>query len=253
MTDTSTASINDHPALAQAKGLRQVVLDTETTGLDSRADRIIEIGCVELYNRRLTANNFHQYINPMQEIGQGAIDVHGITNEFLADKSLFSDVVHPFLDYVRGAELVIHNASFDVGFINAELHNYDPALGKIEDYCTIIDSLALARELHPGQRNDLDTLARRYTVDNSQRTLHGALLDSEILADVYLLMSGGQHALELENSPQRGADGQKVDLDLSAFELPVFKADMVEIEAHNKMLGNMEREGVSSIWNKVFN
>jgi len=185
--------------IAEQETVRQVVLDTETTGLDARTERIIEIGCIEMVNRRITHRTFHEYINPMMVVGQGAIDVHGITNEFLSDKPLFADVVYPFLDFVRGAELVIHNASFDIGFLNMEMQNFDPALGKLEDYCTVVDSLAMAREIFPGQRNDLDTLAKRYGVDNSHRKLHGALLDSEILADVYLLMSGGQHDLELES------------------------------------------------------
>jgi len=236
---------------SQQESLRQVVLDTETTGLDARTERIIEIGCVELFNRRLTHNNYHQYINPMKVIDQGAINVHGITNEYLTDKPLFADIVYPFLDYVRGAELVIHNASFDVGFLNAEMQNFDPAIGKIEDYCTVVDSLAMARELHPGQRNDLDSLAKRYNVDNSHRELHGALLDSEILADVYLLMSGGQHALELVSKRSQGASDSK-KLDLSSFDLPVLTATDAELAAHSGMLENMEKGGSSTIWTQIF-
>ena len=178
---------------------RQIVLDTETTGLDIDAGhRIIEIGCVELINRRLTQNNFHQYVNPQRDIEDGAFSVHGITNSFLQDKPRFVDVVQDFLAFVKGSELIIHNAEFDVGFLNYELRTIGDELGKIEDYCNILDTLLLARQTHPGQRNDLDALCRRYDIDNSQRELHGALLDAEILADVYLVMTGGQTALLLD-------------------------------------------------------
>ena len=226
------------------KALRQIVLDTETTGLDASRDRIIEIGCVELVNRRLTGNNYHQYINPLQDISQGAIDVHGITNEFLSDKPVFADIVYPFLEYARGAELIIHNASFDIGFLNAEMQNFDASIGVMGDYCKVIDSLALARELHPGQRNDLDTLARRYTIDNSHRKLHGALLDSEILADVYLLMSGGQSDLVLDDQGDEDGEGNTIvaKIDCSAFNLPVVLADEQELHDHNAMLESIEKE-----------
>lgn len=233
------------------KALRQIVLDTETTGLDASQDRIIEIGCVELVNRRLTGNNYHQYINPLQEISQGAIDVHGITTEFLSDKPVFSDVVYPFLDYVRGAELIIHNASFDIGFLNAEMQHFDPTTGVMSDYCKVIDSLAMARELHPGQRNDLDTLARRYTVDNSHRQLHGALLDSEILADVYLLMSGGQSDLILggESGDSEQSENTMQKQDFSKYDLPVILASAEEIASHQMMLDSIsEDNGGKVIW-----
>ncbi|MDH4133464.1 MAG: DNA polymerase III subunit epsilon, partial [Gammaproteobacteria bacterium] len=177
---------------------RQIILDTETTGLEpSLGHRIIEIGAVEMINRRLTGNRFHQYLNPEREIDQGAIEVHGITNEMLADKPGFSSVADDFLEFVEGAELVIHNAPFDTGFINHEL----ALLGRtarattIESLCTVLDTLKLARRLRPGQKNDLDSLCRHYSIDNSKRTLHGALLDAEILADVYLAMTGGQVTL----------------------------------------------------------
>jgi len=182
--------------------MRQIVLDTETTGLDpAEGHRIIEIGCVEVLNRRRTDETYHVYINPEREIDSAAIEVHGITNESLADKPKFTDVARDFLEFVKGAELIIHNAPFDIGFLNHELtllaglpETADKA-AKIEDLCTVIDTLALARSLHPGQKNDLDSLCRRYNVDNTQRTLHGALLDAEILADVYLVMTGGQTGL----------------------------------------------------------
>ena len=178
--------------------MRQIVLDTETTGLEpSQGHRIIEIGCVEMVNRRLTGNHYHQYIQPEREIDEGAIEVHGISNEFLMDKPVFADIAEDFLSFVRGAELVIHNAPFDVGFINHELKILDGGLGRIEEHCAVLDTLALARKMHPGQKNSLDALCKRYDVDNSHRELHGALLDAEILADVYLLMTGGQTSLLL--------------------------------------------------------
>ncbi|MEY3018704.1 MAG: hypothetical protein RL336_1839 [Pseudomonadota bacterium] len=173
--------------------MRQIVLDTETTGLEtSLGHRLIEIGCVELVNRRLTGNNFHKYINPEREVDSGAFEVHGISNQFLADKPVFASVVDEFMAYIDGAELVIHNAPFDVGFINHELKMLGGKYSRVEKYCGVVDTLAMARQKHPGQRVTLDALCKRYAVDNSARTLHGALLDAEILADVYLLMTGGQ-------------------------------------------------------------
>jgi len=178
--------------------MRQIVLDTETTGLEpAQGHRIIEIGCVEIIDRRLTGNHYHQYLQPDREIDEGAIEVHGINNEFLQDKPRFTDVVGDFMDFVRGAELVIHNAPFDVGFLNHELKLLDWPDGKIETNCTVLDTLALARRMHPGQKNNLDALCKRYEVKNAHRELHGALLDAEILADVYLLMTGGQTDLLL--------------------------------------------------------
>lgn len=178
--------------------MRQVVLDTETTGLEvSQGHRIIEIGCVEIVDRKLTGRHYHQYIKPQRAIDQGALEVHGITEEFLADKPLFARVADEFLDFIRGSELVIHNAPFDIGFMEAEFKLLDPTSASVSSYCKITDSLQLARSKHPGQRNNLDALCQRYAVDNSNRTLHGALLDAEILADVYLLMTGGQTSLGL--------------------------------------------------------
>jgi DNA polymerase-3 subunit epsilon len=177
-------------------GQRQVVLDTETTGLEvSLGHRVIEIGCVEMIDRKLTGRHYHQYIQPHREIDQGALEVHGITLEFLADKPDFQKIAKEFIDFVDGAELVIHNAPFDLAFLDAELRRVSPDAPSLEDRCTVIDSLQLARGKHPGQRNSLDALCQRYGVDNSDRTLHGALLDAEILADVYLLMTGGQTSL----------------------------------------------------------
>ncbi len=189
--------------------LRQIFLDTETTGLETRdGHRIIEIGCVEMIDRKLTGNNYHQYIQPDRESDEAALAVHGITSEFLADKPRFEEIAPAFLDYVADAELIIHNAPFDVGFINYELSLLPKGYEKLEDYCEISDSLVLARQMHPGQRNSLDALCKRYDIKNDHRQLHGALLDSEILADVYLAMTGGQKSLllgdETENEAQAG-------------------------------------------------
>jgi len=180
---------------------RQIVLDTETTGLNPKeGHRIIEIGCVELVNRRLTRNHFHVYINPEREIDQEAIDVHGITNDFLREKPKFAEIADDFFSFVAGAELVIHNAPFDVGFLNHELSLIKDEQRRIETQCTVFDTLVYARKKHPGARNTLDALCKRYGIDNSHRELHGALLDAEILADVYLLMTGGQASLLEEDN-----------------------------------------------------
>ncbi len=178
--------------------MRQIVLDTETTGLNARlGDRILEIGCVELVSRRLSGNHFHHYLNPEREVEEGALRVHGITNEFLQDKPRFADVAREFLEYVRGAELVIHNAAFDVEFLNIELEKL--GFDRLEAHVArVIDTLATARELHPGKRNSLDALCERYQIDNSHRTLHGALLDAELLAEAYLAMTRGQESLAIE-------------------------------------------------------
>lgn len=189
--------------------MRQIVLDTETTGLEpEQGHRIIEIGCVELLDRRLTGNNFHQYLQPDREIDAGAVEVHGITAEFLADKPRFADILAEFVDYIRGAELIIHNAPFDVGFINHELGRIEGVPPTVSDLCEVTDTLALARKLHPGQRNSLDALCKRYGIDNTHRDLHGALLDAEILADVYMAMTGGQTAFVLDSGQVDSAGGQ---------------------------------------------
>ena len=187
--------------------MRQVVLDTETTGLEhSQGHRIIEIGCVELINRKLTERQFHLYIKPDREIDPGAIEVHGISNEFLKDKPRFAEIVDDFIAFVEGAELVIHNAPFDIGFLNHELSllkNHQP----MDQYCTVLDTLVMARKKHPGQRNSLDALCKRYGIDNSHRDLHGALLDAEILADVYRFMTGGQTQLLLDEEEDKEVVG----------------------------------------------
>lgn len=190
--------------------MRQVVLDTETTGLEvNQGHRIIEIGCVEIVNRRLTGRHYHQYIKPNRDIDEGALAVHGISNEFLADKPTFDRIADEFLGFIDGAELIIHNAPFDVGFIDAELKRLDSSMPLTAQRCSVTDSLLLARAKHPGQRNSLDALCQRYQVDNASRTLHGALLDAEILADVYLVMTGGQTSLGLhgDNESSHGQDG----------------------------------------------
>lgn len=220
--------------------MRQIVLDTETTGLEvSQGHRIIEIGCVELDNRRLTGNHYHQYVKPNRDIDQGAIEVHGITNEFLADKPVFEQVAREFLDFVRGAELVIHNAPFDLGFLNSEIGRLDLGEPALEEQCRVIDTLVMARSKHPGQRNSLDALCQRYDVDNSQRDLHGALLDAEILADVYLAITGGQTTFALsEHDVSDGAARAETIRRLSADRkpLPVIVASPEELAAHEAQL-----------------
>lgn len=231
---------------------RQVVLDTETTGLDAdQGHRIIEIGCVELINRRLTRAVFHQYLNPDRDIEEGAFAVHGITSSFLQDKPRFADVVRDFLSFVKDAELIIHNAEFDTGFINFELSKIGEEMGRIEEYCTVRDTLQLARQAHPGQRNDLDALCRRYEIDNSNRELHGALLDAEILADVYLAMTGGQTALLLEEVSNRQDGSRKLRSTHDRGQLKVIKASKEELAAHESWLQRLDREsGEQCLWRK---
>jgi DNA polymerase-3 subunit epsilon len=222
--------------------LRQIVLDTETTGLEaSQGHRIIEIGCVEMVNRKLSGNHYHQYINPQREIDQGAIEVHGITNEFLEDKPLFEQIAKDFVEFIDGAELIIHNAPFDLGFLNAELQRLARDSTPVEQLCTVVDTLVMARAKHPGQRNNLDALCQRYGVDNSQRDLHGALLDAEILADVYLFMTGGQTTFQLSDATANSGDGgpgsnQIKRLDTDRPILPVIRATAEEYTAHEAQL-----------------
>lgn len=218
---------------------RQVVLDTETTGLEpSEGHRIIEIGCVEIIDRRITGNNFHQYVQPDREIDSGAIEVHGITNEFLADKPRFAEIAASLIDYLRDSELIIHNAAFDVGFLNHELGLLPEDFGRIQDCCSVTDSLALARKKHPGQRNSLDALCKRYEVNNSHRDLHGALLDAEILAEVYLTMTGGQKSLQLHDDEHENGLGDTPIRRLPAGRPPlvVVKASAEELKAHEQRL-----------------
>ena len=187
--------------------MRQVILDTETTGLSpEEGHRVIEIGCYELEQRRPTGQRFHEYLNPGRPVDPEAMAVHGLTDEFLSDKPRFSDVAQAFVDFVGGAELIIHNASFDVGFLDYELGRMGAAWGCVTDHCSVLDTLELARRRHPGQRNSLDALCRRYGIDNTRRELHGALLDAELLAEVYLAMTGGQAALHLGGAASGAVD-----------------------------------------------
>ena len=230
---------------------RQLVLDTETTGLEpSQGHRIIEIGVVEMIDRRLTGNNFHIYLQPDREIDAGAIEVHGITNEFLADKPRFEDIAEELADYLRGAEVIIHNAPFDIGFIDAEFQRMENGL-TMESLCEVIDTLLMAREMHPGQRNSLDALCGRYDVNNNHRTKHGALLDSEILADVYLAMTGGQKSLGWEADDDKEGDSITKGIrrvNREGLSLRVLKATDLELAAHEERLDAMASSGTSPVW-----
>lgn len=236
--------------------MRQIVLDTETTGLaPSEGHRIIEIGCVELVSRRLTGSHYHQYLQPDREIDAGAMEVHGISNEFLADKPRFADLATDFLDYIKGAELIIHNAPFDVGFIDHELARLGKKWGRLADYCTVLDTLALARRMHPGQKNNLDALCKRYSIDNAHRDLHGALLDAEILADVYLIMTGGQTSLSLGSGEEHAdATGQgdgirRLPADRPA--LAVLRASNEELHQHEQRLAAIRKaSGGTCLWDE---
>jgi DNA polymerase-3 subunit epsilon len=236
---------------------RQIVLDTETTGLEpEQGHRIIEIGCVELIERRLSGNNFHVYLNPDREIDAAAVEVHGITNEMLADKPRFADIAADLLDYLDGAELVIHNAPFDVGFLDAEFARLrDPV--RTAERCDVLDSLVMARKKHPGQRNTLDALCGRYDVDNSRRDKHGALLDAEILADVYLAMTGGQRVLSLDsaggNSDNRGSGRAEIRrIDRTGLSLLVQRPDEDELAAHEQRLEALDKAcGGQAVWRRL--
>jgi len=234
---------------------RQIVLDTETTGLEHRqGHRIIEIGCVELINRKLTGNNYHIYLNPEREIDQGAIEVHGITNEFLADKPFFADIYQAMIDYLKGAELIIHNAAFDVGFLDAELEKITEATPKINDICAVHDTLIQARKMFPGQRNDLDSLCRRYEINNSHRELHGALLDAEILADVYLAMTGGQTLLSLDavNTAGDTSSAVKHAVNFAELSLPVVQPTEQEQQHHEQWVERLnDKVDGQCVWSKL--
>jgi len=232
--------------------MRQIILDTETTGLEtSNGHRIIEIGCVELIDRRLSGNHFHQYINPEREIEDGALEVHGISREFLRDKPLFAEVAEDLLEFVEGAELIIHNAPFDIGFLDWELSLLERQ-DRMGDHVTVLDTLELARDLHPGQRNSLDALCKRYEVDNSSRTLHGALLDAEILADVYLLMTGGQSDLGLSFQSPEVVDHETGDHSHEERpELQVLTANAQEVAAHEARLKAIKENSGHCLWNEL--
>jgi len=223
--------------------MRQIVLDTETTGLDPKqGHKIIEIGCVEMINRRLTGNNYHQYLQPDRNIDEGAQAVHGISNEFLADKPRFIDIAKDFIEYVDGAELIIHNAPFDVGFLDHEFKQAGAEFGKTSTYCTVIDTLVMARKMRPGKKNNLDMLCKAYEVNNAHRELHGALLDSELLAEVYLHMTGGQSALLLDSeestaSVAGGVNAKKLSADRKP--LKIISANDEELQAHSAIIEKM--------------
>jgi DNA polymerase-3 subunit epsilon len=232
--------------------MRQVVLDTETTGLDpSQGHRVIEIGCVEIENRKLTGKHFHCYLNPDREIDAGALEVHGLSSHFLADKPRFHQVESEFLEFIDGSELVIHNAPFDIGFLDHELRATKTDALKISSFCGVLDSLLLAREKHPGQRNSLDALCKRYGVDNTQRQLHGALLDAEILADVYLVMTSGQSSLLLAEDESTGSTRRaKAKKNHGEREkIAVIKANSDELETHRQRLKDIaESSAQGCLW-----
>lgn len=232
--------------------MRQIVLDTETTGLDPESGhRIIEIGCIEIAHRRISDRRYHQYINPEREIDVGAIEIHGLTTEFLATKPKFAEIADEFLEFVRGAELIIHNAPFDTAFLDCEFKLLGEAWGSVHDHCCVFDTLTLARELHPGQRNSLDALCRRYEVDNTHRELHGALLDAELLADVYLAMTGGQVDLQLTATAtgrHEAAAGSERASPARA-RIPVIAPSSDELTAHRANLeGIDEISGGQCVW-----
>lgn len=234
--------------------MRQVVLDTETTGLEPELNhRVIEIGCVELVNRRATGRNFHRYLNPERDIDDGALAVHGISRTDLDGQPRFAEIAEELLGFIAGAELVIHNAAFDVAFLDAELGRLPGEQRQVAALCQVLDTLALARELHPGQRNGLDALCKRYGVDNSARELHGALLDARILADVYLAMTGGQGALELLEAPSAAQAGSGVRTTRAArrtaVPLLIIAASSEELEAHAVMLAVISKaSGGRCLW-----
>ncbi|TAK77111.1 MAG: DNA polymerase III subunit epsilon [Gammaproteobacteria bacterium] len=229
--------------------MRQIILDTETTGIKvEEGHRIIEIGCVEMINRRLTGQRFHCYLNPERLVEAGAIAVHGISNEFLQDKPVFSTLAQPFMDFVQGAELIIHNAPFDLSFLNNELMLTRQGWKRLTDYCSIIDTLAMARKLHVGQRNSLDALCKRYNIDNSKREFHGALLDAHLLAQVYLAMTGGQGSFFDSMSEKSPLIEEKEDVVAAIaankrYTLAIIKASEEELSEHERYLERMKKQG----------
>ena len=238
---------------------RQLILDTETTGLDpASGHRIIEIGCVELINRKLSGNRFHVYLNPDREIDAGAVSVHGLSSEFLADKPRFPDIAKDLIDFIKDSELVIHNASFDIGFLNNEFSLLGTEYKPVTEFCSVLDTLLMARKKHPGQRNSLDALCKRYGVESKHRTLHGALLDAEILAEVYLAMTGGQTTLLLE--PEDPEDSEHPDvpqnMDIRALRMPDRRLKVThctgdETLAHTRRLTEIDQKsGGKCLWLK---
>ena len=229
---------------------RQIVLDTETTGLEvSEGNRLIEIGAVELIERRITGRQFHYYLNPQRGIEEGALEIHGITEDFLQDKPRFVDIAEEFLEFIQGAELLIHNAPFDLGFLDAELALRANSSGRVADYATVLDTLELAREMRPGQRNSLDALCRRYEIDNSNRSLHGALLDAQILAEVYLAMTGGQADLGLIFNASQSPSEQQAILDAGQRPpLRVLQPGQDELQQHLARLNAIKRTAGTCLW-----
>ena len=232
--------------------IRQIVLDTETTGLNAKlGDRIIEIGCIEILSRRITERHFHAYVNPERDIEDGAAKVHGMTREFLADKPRFAEVAGDFLEHIRGAELIIHNADFDVEFLDVELQRVNA--GRLADHVAkITDTLAFARELHPGKKNSLDALCERYLIDNSNRTLHGALLDARLLAECFLAMTRGQENLVMELETPAAAAAALAALNVDVSSLIVVYAAPEEIALHEHYLDAMEKDAKgASLWRRI--
>lgn len=227
--------------------MRQVLLDTETTGFPhSQGHKIIEIGCVELFDRQYTGNNFQVYLNPERESDAGALEVHGLSTEKLKDKPLFAEVAEDFINYIRGAELLIHNAPFDIGFLNMELSLLSKKLGKVEDYASVVDTLKMAKRQHPGGRNSLDALCKRYGVDNSRREKHGALLDSEILGDVYLAMTGGQTSLSLQQNDAK--NNKQSTWSESLPDVRVIQASEDELAEHQRYLDMLFEKSGDKRW-----
>lgn len=233
--------------------MRQIVLDTETTGLEpAQGHRIIEIGCVEIVNRRVTDRRYHQYLNPEREVDAGAAEVHGLTLEDLREKPRFAEIAPELVEFLRGAELVIHNAPFDVGFLDSEFALLGDAWGSTSDYCSVFDTLAFAREMHPGQRNSLDALCKRYEIDNQHRELHGALLDAELLAEVYLTMTGGQAALALDaDESGRTTTHAPIERSGAGAMLRVVPPSAAELELHRRALERISgASGGACVWSK---
>ena len=232
--------------------MRQIFLDTETTGLSAaNGDRIIEIGCVELINRKLTRNNKHFYLNPERDSHEDALKVHGISNEFLKDKPKFAEVADELLTYCAGAEIIIHNAPFDLSFLNKELELIGKPIFK-GGVASVVDTLVMAKEMYPGKRNSLDALCDRLGVDNSGRTLHGALLDAELLADVYINLTRGQDALLIDGSAGQGVNGSVIQIDLSSFKLDVLLANEQETAAHEDVLSQIDKDSKGkTVWRTV--
>lgn len=232
--------------------MRQVVLDTETTGIGSdKGHRIIEIGCVELVDRKLTGRHYHQYVNPQRSSDEEAVAVHGITDEFLSDKPVYSQIAQDFYEFIEGAELIIHNAPFDIGFMDMEFGRVN--MPKTSAFCTILDTLVMARDMRPGQRNSLDALCKSYGIDNSHRELHGALLDAEILADVYLMMTGGQTDL-MFNAESKDSESNGPKINLGQFEgidgstLPIIRATDEELKEHDSLMNLIDKKSDGALW-----